>query len=383
MRIALYHPWIHLRGGGERVIVELVKRLPQHSWTIFTHLYEADKTFPEFKCFNVIVLRNTRIKGVLRRGLEFGLRALDNIPLEDFDLFVVSTGGIGELVNLRNKFLSRKKIPTICYCHTILRPAHDLYDFFLKERYSGIRSIPFKFAVGSYKFFEKLAWRGFDFVFCNSENVKTRILNAGLIDENKIMVLNPGVDVSSFSPSYKYGNYFLYHSRITSYKRFEFVIEAFRKFNNPKFKLVIAGSLSEKDEAYYNKLARMIDDDKNIEIKVNLSDGEYFSLIDNSYACLFSAINEDWGIAPIESQAFAKPVISINEGGPKESIINGVTGFLVNSPDEMTEFMNRLSENKRLVEDIGKKARENSLKYDWSIFADKFDKVIAGVVNES
>ena len=78
-----------------------------------------------------------------------------------------------------------------------------------------------------------------------------------------------------------------------------------------------------------------------------------------SYACLFSAVSEDFGLIPLEAMASEKPIISVNEGGPKETIINNITGFLVNSEEEMAQKMLELSNNPDLVINMGKQGRKH------------------------
>ena len=46
MRLAVYGPWIYLKGGIERTLVELFRR-SRHEWTVYTHAYDPENTFPE------------------------------------------------------------------------------------------------------------------------------------------------------------------------------------------------------------------------------------------------------------------------------------------------------------------------------------------------
>src|SRR5204863_7748594 len=46
MRLAVYGPWIYLKGGIERTLVELFRR-SRHEWTAYTHAYDPENTFPE------------------------------------------------------------------------------------------------------------------------------------------------------------------------------------------------------------------------------------------------------------------------------------------------------------------------------------------------
>jgi glycosyltransferase involved in cell wall biosynthesis len=66
---------------------------------------------------------------------------------------------------------------------------------------------------------------------------------------------------------------------------------------------------------YYEKLKAM--KVKNVVFKINPSNEELADLYSRSTAVLFTAINEDYGIVPLEGMASHKPVISVNEGGFK------------------------------------------------------------------
>jgi len=358
MKIALYHPWIHLKGGGERCLIELVKRLPQHEWVIFTHYYSPKTTFSDFEKIKVVVLGKHMARSMLLRGLSKTTSIiLTKINLSEFDLLVVSTGGIGEFITLRNH-----KIPTICFCYTPLRAAHDLYDFYKKQK-GLLGKLFFILSVNIYRIIERAAWKNFDKVIAISENTKKRILNAKLKEPMLISIAYPGVDTNSFKSIGKSKNYFFAPSRITEYKRFELAINAFKEFKRlykgkGKFSLLIAGHLNEKDRAYYNKLKKMADD-KDIKIKIDISYATLKKLYAECYAVLFTPIDEDWGIVPLEGMASGKPVISVNEGGPKESILNGKTGFLIDAtPTSFARKMVAIVEDKKKYARMCKAARK-------------------------
>jgi alpha-1,3/alpha-1,6-mannosyltransferase len=94
-------------------------------------------------------------------------------------------------------------------------------------------------------------------------------------------------------------------------------------------------------------------------------------------------MNEDWGITPIEAGSYEKPVISVNEGGPTESIVDGETGYLVDpTPEAFADAMEELAENPEKAREMGEKGREESKKYTWDRFVDGFDKQVNQVVRE-
>ena len=46
-------------------------------------------------------------------------------------------------------------------------------------------------------------------------------------------------------------------------------------------------------------------------------------------AVVFTAPNEDWGVVPLEAMASGAPVLAVDAGGPRESVIHNVTGWLL------------------------------------------------------
>lgn len=61
------------------------------------------------------------------------------------------------------------------------------------------------------------------------------------------------------------------------------------------------------------------------------SDQEKVSLLHHADVVVYTPRNEHFGIVPLEAMYAGKAVIAQNSGGPKESIKNGQTGFLVDS----------------------------------------------------
>ncbi len=60
------------------------------------------------------------------------------------------------------------------------------------------------------------------------------------------------------------------------------------------------------------------------------SDIELRELIRGTKATIYIPVDEDFGMSPVESMACGTPVIGVNDGGLRESIIDGETGILIN-----------------------------------------------------
>ena len=169
-------------------------------------------------------------------------------------------------------------------------------------------------------------------------------------------------------------------SRITPAKRQNLAIEAFKGFyeRNKNFKMIIAGRVDDnKYSKEYLESLKAISREYPVEFALFLSIGEVYDMYANCYATLFAAKNEDFGLTPLESMASCKPVISLNEGGPRETIVDGVTGFLVEDVKGMTEKMIYLAANRDETKKIGEKGRAHVEKnFAQPAFFNRIDSVI-------
>ena len=107
------------------------------------------------------------------------------------------------------------------------------------------------------------------------------------------------------------------------------------------------------------------------------SDRALIDLYSRCTAVLYPPINEDYGIVPLEAMASSKPVIAVNEGGPKETVLHNKTGMLVNSEQEMASAMARLARDGELAARLGKAGRKRvEREYSWERFFKEFDKYL-------
>ncbi|HID73005.1 TPA: glycosyltransferase, partial [Candidatus Micrarchaeota archaeon] len=207
--------------------------------------------------------------------------------------------------------------------------------------------------------------------FTNSRNSQARIKKY-LKQESEI--LYPAVDYERFT-NRGYEQFFFYPSRIAPEKEQEFAVEAFRRFSKKVngWKLVLAGSLSDRPEhlAYMKKIKAMCGDD--VEIATNLTNEQLADYYSRCHAVLYTPINEDFGIVPLEAMASSKPCIARKEGGPRETIDEGVDGFLTGSEQEMADRMELLAKDPERCAKMGKAGRAKVMKkFTWDVFLKRF-----------
>jgi glycosyltransferase involved in cell wall biosynthesis len=326
IKMAIFVPWLKSKGGVERVILKFLED-KRYQTDVFTFFYDKNQTFDEFNKYNINVLGNAKLSGFVTRGFNlFKSLILAKIPnLKSYDIFIISTAGISEIITFRNKHQR-----TVAMCHTPLRVAHTMYNYYKKESIKNRIILPF--AVSVYKILERLAWKRIDYSIVFSEEVRNRLVSYHLIDNKKIFNLGPYAKYPKINKTSKTEKIIFYPSRFIKYKRQELAINAFKMSELPKhgFKLVLGGFAEDKE--YFKEIKKL--GSGNIIVKDNLSEKELTDLYKKCYVTLFLAINEDTGFTPLESLAYRKPVIAVNEGGPKEFIKNEENGLLVNADEK-------------------------------------------------
>ena len=82
---------------------------------------------------------------------------------------------------------------------------------------------------------------------------------------------------------------------------------------------------------------------------------------------------------PLEAMHCRLPVVAVNDAGPKETVADGVTGFLCQpTPESFCQAMAKLAAmDRRQLDEIGEagRARVKDL-FSFQAFADKLDGVV-------
>jgi glycosyltransferase involved in cell wall biosynthesis len=153
-----------------------------------------------------------------------------------------------------------------------------------------------------------------------------------------------GVDCSTFRPlphERKSGKVILMTARHVPQKKQEWLVDMMPKIIKEcgSVKLVLAGGPS----TYTNEL-RTRAEKLGVGSNVILTELHGEALVEayNSATVFgFAAPEEDFGLAPIEAMACGTPVVCWDAAGPKETVVDGVTGFRVR-PFDLEAFRSRI-----------------------------------------
>ena len=123
-----------------------------------------------------------------------------------------------------------------------------------------------------------------------------------------------------------YENFWLSVNRLYPEKRIELQVEAFRIL--PEERLVIVGGYAKGDHAslYAEKIGRNLP--PNVSLRGEVSEDELRDLYARCKGHICTALDEDYGLTPLEAMASGKPVVAVNEGGYRETVTEE-TGLLV------------------------------------------------------
>lgn len=99
----------------------------------------------------------------------------------------------------------------------------------------------------------------------------------------------------------------------------------------------------------------------------SIGEDDLVKKINQSKIVLALSQNEPFGLIPVEAMSCGVAVIAVSEGGLRESVVDGVTGFLVKREKlELKEKIELLLKNDSLRNKLGKNSRERILaKFTW------------------
>ena len=374
----MYHPWVYLRSGIERWMVEVLTR-SRHDWTVYTHRYEPESTYPEVARLRVVELA-PRVS--VRRSLRPISHAAWTIsrarlPLDGESALLVSSEGLGDLVALRST------VPTVAYCHTPLKILHDPAASAVVRRQSPGRRIALSTIGPAFAAVDRRAWRSYDHVLVNSRETLTRVQRAGLRPRGPLEVVEPGVDDSWLQPDApdRGSPLFLVAGRIMWQKNVELAIDAVRLLHGQgrTVRLVVAGMVDEKSRPYVAALRERAEG-LPVEFEVAPSDERLRELYASCVALVFPPRNEDFGMVVLEAMAAGAPVLAVDAGGPRSTVQPGVTGWLLPPfPEAFSAQMAAVLDAPEALVPMRAAARQQAAARSWDAHVRRLDEVLDAV----
>jgi glycosyltransferase involved in cell wall biosynthesis len=214
--------------------------------------------------------------------------------------------------------------------------------------------------------------------------VVTTSMGAELIPDAhraKTVVIPEGIAENLILPGAPKEEPYIFSSgRLVEYKATDLLIRAFARVHDGGVKLLITGDGPKRAE-----LAALIDTlglGGRVRLLSRVSREENHRLMSQSLFCVFPALREAFGHVNLEAMAAWKPVIATDWGGPKDMILDGVTGFKVlgTDPAQHVEMfggaMDRLIGDAELRRRMGSAGAERvRAEFVWNRLADRYKRL--------
>ena len=147
-----------------------------------------------------------------------------------------------------------------------------------------------------------------------------------------------GVNTNEFTFNSISADYLLFFGRIHSEKG---VYESIQIAKKSKRKLIISGLI--QDQEYFDLKVKPFINDNDIVYVGNSGPDERNKLLGRAFALLHPiSFEEPFGLSVVEAMFCGTPVIAFNRGSMPEIILNGKTGFLVDTIDEAVEMIGNI-----------------------------------------
>ena len=339
-----------LQGGSERQAVQLSRLLHEEgSFRVYVGCLEGE--------------------GELRREIE--QLGINEIP--EFKLTSFYDANFLRQAKRCAQFIKANEISVV---HT-----HDFYTNIFGMVSSFLARAPVRVASKRETFsksknqmrIERQAFRLADKIVANAEAVKQFLVNTGVAGEKIVTVYN-GLDLQRLTPARNSKREEIFREfNLPSAEKMQFVtiVANLRSdVKNHRMFLKAAQKVCEKVENVAFVLAgegELIEPLKKFAAALNIEKNVFFTggcrrvgeLLAISDVCVLSSKSEGFSNSIIEYMSAAKPVLATKVGGASEAIVEGETGFLVESDDDQS-MANRLIEllqNSQKAFEMGKKGR--------------------------
>ncbi len=210
-----------------------------------------------------------------------------------------------------------------------------------------------------------------------SDSTKIDLIKVG-IPENVISIVNHGSNLETISKLPEKTPYYsvLFLNRLVRMKGPERALKCFAKILSKRSDAVL-NMVGAYDESYLKKLKDLCNDlEISHKVKFNgyVSEEKKLSLLRSSHVLLNTSYKEGWGLCNIEANSQGTPVIAFDVEGNRDSVSNGISGYLV--PDGDVDAMAEEALSVENDEQIMKSSIEFSKRFSWKAQASLFYSII-------
>ena len=330
MKVALVHDYLREYGGAERVVEALHEIWPDAPlYTAFVDWQALGAFGKKFKGWDI---RTTWAQNFLMKKFHSPLRFLtplvwESLNLNGFDVVISSSGWY-----MCRGVVTRPETLHVSYIH---HPPRNLYGLPTGSSPNKLVQAYAAFINPFLRVYDYASVQRVDFLVANSETTRQRIKK--FYRREAEVIYPPVAVISRQSLVIRKKDYFLSVGRLNYAKRIDLAIEACNRLKLP-LKIVGTGKEETRLKALAARPPAAVAAGaagwrSTVEFLGAVSDEELVKLYSGAKALIFTALEEDFGLVPIEAMSCGTPVITLKQGGVMETVIDGKTGIFFDKPE--------------------------------------------------
>jgi glycosyltransferase involved in cell wall biosynthesis len=207
-----------------------------------------------------------------------------------------------------------------------------------------------------------------------SESTRDDLVRRGVARE-RIRVIHPGSGAEACAPAGALDRTpaptFLYVGRLRRYKGVEVAIRALALARKERSDLTLDIAGTGDDAARLQALGHRLGLAAAVRFHGYVDEARKQQLFRAAWANVFPSPKEGWGLTVMEAAACGTPSLASNSPGLRDSVQDGVTGYLLphGDPTALAGRMLALAADPGLVTQLGKAARLAALAWSWDAAA--------------
>ena len=305
VKVAVVHDWLDTWRGGEKVLAEILRIYPDADlFALVDFLSPADRRALDDRRATTSFLQHAPFARTrFRLLLPLFPRAIESLDVAQYDVVISSSHAVAKGVR------THRGQTHVCYCYTPMRYAWDLREQYLSQTGldRGFRATVANLLLARLRAWDLAASDRVDHFVAISQHIAQRIHRCY---GRQSTVIYPPVAVDGDESAREPENHYVTVSQLVPYKRVDLLVDAFRRM--PERQLVIVGDGPLRARIAANAPS-------NVRVLGRLPDAERNRWLARARAFVFVA-EEDFGMAPLEAQAFGTPVIAYAGGAASETI---------------------------------------------------------------
>jgi glycosyltransferase involved in cell wall biosynthesis len=357
-KIAIFHNFMDNIGGAEMVDLILARELGADIYT--TNINRAKIAKMGFSTDNIFSIGPVPLNAPWRQEMAYWRFKKLNLGSQ-YDFYIIA-GDWAMAGTLHNQ-------PNLWYVYSPMREIFDLYQYTRQNTVPWYKRPFFDLWVFYRRQLIKRDSQKIKNIVSISQNVQARVKKYLGRDS---LIIYPPTETDKFCYQQN-GGFWLSVNRLINHKRIEMQLEAFKQLPNEK--LIIVGSYESASHFRFYAEHIIKNLPPNVEVLSWIDDKQLIDLYANCLGFITTSLDEDYGMNVIEAMASGKPVIAPHEGGYRETIIDSVTGKLIDNinPEKLAEAIKEL---KPKVATYREACQNRAREFETKVFIEKIKNII-------